>query len=84
MIAFAAGGSAYRSSPLITTWPASGRSRPVIIDREVVFPGPVRPYQAGEGTRRDVHVDPGHRLLVTETLAQPANRDGWLSHGHLP
>ena len=43
MIALAAGGSAHRSRPLIRIWPASGRSRPVIIDSEVVFPAPFGP-----------------------------------------
>ena len=43
MIALAAAGSAHMSSPLITIRPPSGRSRPVIIDREVVFPAPFGP-----------------------------------------
>ena len=43
MIALAAGGSAHTSSPSIRTRPLSGRSRPVIIDSEVVFPAPFGP-----------------------------------------
>ena len=43
MIALAAGGSAHTSSPSIKTRPPSGRSRPVIIDSEVVFPAPFGP-----------------------------------------
>ena len=43
MIALAAGGSAHTSSPLIRIRPPSGRSSPVIIDREVVFPAPFGP-----------------------------------------
>jgi hypothetical protein len=43
MMALAAGGSAHTSRPLITTWPPSGRSRPVIIDSDVVFPAPFGP-----------------------------------------
>jgi len=43
MTALAAGGSAHTSSPLARTWPLSGRSSPVIMDREVVFPAPFGP-----------------------------------------
>jgi hypothetical protein len=43
MTALAARGSDHTSSPLISTWPPSGRSRPVIIDRDVVFPAPFGP-----------------------------------------
>ena len=43
MAALAAQGSDHTSSPLISTWPPSGRSRPVIIDRDVVFPAPFGP-----------------------------------------
>ena len=43
MTALAAAGSAQTSSPVTRTWPPSGRSRPVIIDREVVFPAPFGP-----------------------------------------
>jgi hypothetical protein len=44
MAALAARGpSAHTSSPLIRIWPTSGRSRPVIIDRDVVFPAPFGP-----------------------------------------
>ncbi len=43
MTALAAGGSDHTSSPLIRIWPESGRSRPVIIDRDVVFPAPFGP-----------------------------------------
>ena len=44
MAALAARGpSAHTSSPLIWIWPTSGRSRRVIIDRDVVFPAPFGP-----------------------------------------
>ena len=43
MTALAAGGSAHMSSPLIRTRPPPGRSRPVIIDKDVVFPAPFGP-----------------------------------------
>ncbi|HLI36851.1 MAG TPA: hypothetical protein VKV80_05845 [Streptosporangiaceae bacterium] len=49
-----------------------------------VAPRPVRPGEAGEGTRRDLQVDPGHLLLRAETRAQSAHRDGWLAHVRLP
>ena len=39
------------------------------------LPRPVRPDQPGERARRDLQVDPGHRLLRAETLAQPAHGD---------
>src|SRR6516165_4225112 len=43
MIALAATGSAHTSRPLIRICPPSGRSRPVIIDSDVVFPAPFGP-----------------------------------------
>src|SRR5258708_28195654 len=43
MTALAATGSAHTSRPLITTRPASGRSSPVIMDNDVVFPAPFGP-----------------------------------------
>ncbi len=43
MMALAATGSAQTSRQLITIRPVSGRSRPVIIDSEVVFPAPFGP-----------------------------------------
>jgi len=47
------------------------------------LPGPVRPDQPGERSGRDLQVDPGDRLLLAETLAQRADRDGQVSHVHL-
>ena len=43
MIALAAGGFSHTSSPLTSTCPPSGRSRPVIIDNDVVLPAPFGP-----------------------------------------
>src|SRR3984957_12139667 len=43
MTALAVGGSVHISSPSIRTRPPSGRSRPVIIDSDVVFPAPFGP-----------------------------------------
>jgi hypothetical protein len=43
MIRFAATGSFQTLTPLIATEPMSGRSRPVIMDRDVVLPAPFGP-----------------------------------------
>ena len=43
MIRFAATGSVQTLTPLIATEPMSGRSRPVIMDRDVVLPAPFGP-----------------------------------------
>ena len=40
--------------------------------------------QPGQGTGRDLKIDPGHGLLRAEPLAQPVYRDGWLTHACLP
>ena len=39
------------------------------------LPGPVRPDEPGQRAGRDLQIDPGHRLLLAEALAQPAHLD---------
>src|SRR5580693_452137 len=71
MMALAAGGSAQTSFPSTTIWPASGRSSPVIIDRDVVLPapfGPTRPAKEPAAISRSI---PATASLVPKLLRSP-------------
>ena len=65
-----AGGSAHTSTPLIRTWPASGRSRPVIMDRDMVFPAPFAD-KTGEGTTAISQSIPATASFVPKLLRSP-------------
>ena len=71
MTALAARGSAHTSSPLIRIWPLSGRSRPVIIDREVVFPAPFGPTSPAREPAAISRSIPDTASLVPKLLRRP-------------
>src|SRR3984885_605864 len=71
MTALAAGGSRHTSSPLIRTWPRSGRSSPVIIDRDVVFPAPFGPTSPAREPAAISRLIPATASLAPKLLCSP-------------
>src|SRR6202007_77383 len=70
-IALAATGSAHTSSPVIRTRPASGRSSPVIIDSDVVFPAPFGPTSPAREPAAISRSIPATASFVPKLLRSP-------------
>ena len=78
MMALAAAGSAQTLTPLISTVPMSGRSRPVIMDRDVVFPAPFGPTRPARDPRPMSRSIPATASLRPKLLRSPRTEiAGW-------
>ena len=71
MTALAAGGSAHTSRPWTRTWPESGRSRPVIIDSDVVFPAPFGPTSPAKEPAAISRLIPATASFAPKLLRSP-------------